>query len=228
MVLVDGYEIDATVSEQHAYENDVTAFPIERGADVTDHVRLRPVRLSLEGIVSDTPIGVLAGRRQESADRASRPSLDAFDFFKELRARREPVSIETHLGTYDDMLCESLSPSVDAATGAALRFSVSFVQAHIVRTERSTVRVSIPAARAKVNLGQRKAPEAASAAPFDPRTHIKANAAEIDKLNKAATAAGPQSLRAVPTTGGTALIDQTAFEPGGMSRSGVRRVPWGA
>lgn len=47
--------IDATVSETHAYVNQVTDHPVERGANITDHVRPEPRRLSLVGFISNAP-----------------------------------------------------------------------------------------------------------------------------------------------------------------------------
>lgn len=47
---------DLVVSETHESTVTVTKHPVEKGADVTDHVRIEPKTLSLEVFVTNTPI----------------------------------------------------------------------------------------------------------------------------------------------------------------------------
>ena len=47
--------IDATVSEGHKREAEVTSHPVEVGSDVTDNIRPKPRSLSLSGIISTAP-----------------------------------------------------------------------------------------------------------------------------------------------------------------------------
>lgn len=49
---------DAMVAEVHETTATVTSHPVERGANVGDHVRAQPRRLQLEAFVSDEPIDV--------------------------------------------------------------------------------------------------------------------------------------------------------------------------
>src|SRR5574342_5520 len=105
MVRIDDYLIDVTVAEEHELPAEVTAHPVEDGADITDHVRLTPISVTLEGIVSDTPIGRLAEQRAPDG----RPSDDAYAFLKLVRSRREPVTIETSLETFTNMILQHLS-----------------------------------------------------------------------------------------------------------------------
>lgn len=55
--------IDATVSRTHVFANTVTDHPVERGANITDHVRPDPVRLNIVGVVSNAPIFLPANDR---------------------------------------------------------------------------------------------------------------------------------------------------------------------
>lgn len=158
-ILIDGFEIDAAVNEEHAFESDVTAHPVESGADVTDHVRARPISVTIEGVVSDTPFSDLAHRRGDSGP----PSDDALARLLLLREEREPVTIRTSLREYENMVLESLSIPRSGTTGAALRFSASFREIRLVTSERTTVHVDLPRAKKKVNLGTKPAPESATA-----------------------------------------------------------------
>jgi hypothetical protein len=49
-------EIDATTNEQHDATNTVTDHPVEKGANIADHVRPDPDVLSVTGTISNTPI----------------------------------------------------------------------------------------------------------------------------------------------------------------------------
>lgn len=172
---IDGYELDVAVSEDHSFEADVTEHPVEIGADVSDHVRARPVTVTIEGIVSDTPIGGIADRRGDrladvgvitvSASAAGpgplqfKPSDDMLAWFDAMRERREPVEIRTSLRTYENMMLRSLSIPRSATNGDALRFTATFVQIIIVENERTLVRVSVPRASNKTNKGNQTSPE---------------------------------------------------------------------
>lgn len=48
-------QVDAFVREQHSLENTVTEYAVERGSNVSDHVRPNPIKLSLEGVISNAP-----------------------------------------------------------------------------------------------------------------------------------------------------------------------------
>src|SRR6266702_3660671 len=48
--------LDAAVNENHTVAADITRHQVEKGSDVTDHIRPLPRRLSVEGIVTNTPI----------------------------------------------------------------------------------------------------------------------------------------------------------------------------
>lgn len=49
-------ELDVDTQESHELVSDITEHPVEEGADVTDHVRPRLRRVTIEGFVSDTPL----------------------------------------------------------------------------------------------------------------------------------------------------------------------------
>lgn len=64
---------DAVTSEDPTFEADVTEVPVEEGKEVTDHIQLKNPRLTLQGVVSQTPldlqvtIGNLVGGSVEAA-----------------------------------------------------------------------------------------------------------------------------------------------------------------
>jgi len=48
---------DAVLHEGHDISSEVTVHPVESGINVADHVRPNPIHISIQGIISDTPIG---------------------------------------------------------------------------------------------------------------------------------------------------------------------------
>jgi hypothetical protein len=53
---INGIWIDCSVRESHSLQGTCTKHNVEEGADVTDHVRVMPDSLQLEGIVTNTPL----------------------------------------------------------------------------------------------------------------------------------------------------------------------------
>lgn len=51
------FQFDAVINEQHTREASVTAFPVEGGQVVTDHIIVSPAEITVQGIVTDSPIG---------------------------------------------------------------------------------------------------------------------------------------------------------------------------
>lgn len=157
MIRINGYPIDLALTEDHSFESAVTEYPVESGADISDNIRNKPLEITLEGIVSDTPIGAIAldaTRRVESGQAS--PSLDAYTRLLAIREAREPVTVETSLGKFEHMALTHLGVPRDRATGKALKFTVTFRQVRIVQNTRVTVRVAVPNAGGKVNGGNRQ------------------------------------------------------------------------
>ena len=50
--------LDATLKENFDAQTEVTNHPIEDGADISDHVILKPLRLVIDGIISETPFTI--------------------------------------------------------------------------------------------------------------------------------------------------------------------------
>lgn len=149
MLLIDGFLIDAEITSDHVFENDVTDHPVEVGADITDNSRARPVLLTLEGVVSDTPLGAAAVERTG----VTLPSADALARLTGIRNAREPISIATSLQRYDNMLMQRLSITKNADTGRALRFVAEFKQVILATNERVVKRTVKPSVRVKIDRG---------------------------------------------------------------------------
>ena len=159
MIIIDGYTIDAAITESHELRAEISSHPIESGGEVVDHRRRLPRVLSIEGVVSDTPFGEIAKIRErtilESSDLPHLPSDEAYTHLKRLDSVGTPITIETSLEVYRNMVLQELTIPRNRAIGDSLRFTASFVEVLIVDTERATV--NLPRAKTKSNVGSRAA-----------------------------------------------------------------------
>ncbi len=154
MITIGGFDVDAAITEEHAFDADVTDYAVEKGSNISDNIRSRPAKVTIEGVVSDTPLTEMARTRAASGG-SGPPSQDALAHLEKIRDDREPVTIVTSLRLYENMALESLSIPRSKDTGDALRFRAVFKQIRFVTNARTTVRVATPKSRKKVNRGSK-------------------------------------------------------------------------
>ena len=146
---VAGIVIDATVSEEHLSEAELTENPVEDGVVVTDHVHLKPAQLTIQGVISDSPLGyAVIGNiqnlvRSVSAlfGRSSR-SIDAYNDLFNLQKSRQPFTVTTGLKRYKNMIMTSLSVPRTAQTGRAIHFSATMREIRIVKSKSTSSSLS--------------------------------------------------------------------------------------
>jgi hypothetical protein len=149
MVTIDGFLIDASVTEGHKYTATLTKYPVESGSPIADNVTKEPKQVTIEGIVSDTPIGnAIAARQRTQASPDTTleflPSDEALARLEAIFEAEEPVTIETSLKRYENMVLIDLDVPRDAETGDALHFTATFEQVKIITNQRTTIRVASP------------------------------------------------------------------------------------
>lgn len=130
-----GIVFDAIFEETHASELEVTDNPVETGVTVSDHAFMRPLRLSLVGGVSDTPLQQAPG--DPFASDAGR-SKRAYELLTELQRKAEPFDVQTGLKLYSNMVCERINTSQDKDTANVLFFYADLREVIIVNTETVT------------------------------------------------------------------------------------------
>lgn len=161
---IAGYEIDAVLSEDKTSDAEITDNPIESGGDTTDHMHVKPKIVTLDLMVSDTPLPELAIRR--GADVL--PSDTARQFLEGLQLDRKPVVLSKKWTradgsegskTYDNMLIQNLTESINPDTGDCYRVKATFKQATFVKNERTLVKVAVPRAKKKNDRGNKATEE---------------------------------------------------------------------
>lgn len=143
-----GIVVDATIRDNPVYNADVTRNPVEDGSKITDHVQPNPIELTIEGEISETPIGYaivgnfknLVSSIRELAGKNSR-AIDAKEDMLALYYNRIPFTVNTRLKTYDNMVFKSLEFPSDASTGGKIVFVANLTE--IVIVSRGTVQPSL-------------------------------------------------------------------------------------
>lgn len=142
--------IDATLSEEHSSEAEVTDHPIEQGADVSDHKRVKPNQIRINGVVSNTPLAFL---NFNSGDRA----VDAWGQLLFLQHEQKLLTVVTTLNTFENMAIVSLTAPRDAKRGHMLEFTA--VLREIFTAESQNVKADNAAAKPTAQ-GKRPTPPA--------------------------------------------------------------------
>lgn len=147
---------DAFLSESHEFKSEATEHSLESGSSFVDHIQNKPVTLSLDGIISNTPMtltGLTAFKSAqnwlngESNDLAEK----AFQKLEKIFQERKLIIISTSLKDYSNMVLESLC--VEKRAESVLRFKCTAKQIRIVDMNK----IDIP--KPKKNLGKQEAKE---------------------------------------------------------------------
>jgi hypothetical protein len=144
-------EVDVSISESHETECDITENPVEYGAAISDHVQVKPARLSIEGLVSDTPIKFFQGLRDLFDDNRSRKTYQELLLIQQ---NRQPIEVITGLKKYSNMILKSLVVPRTADSGRALRFNATFQEVLIVESAEISIAVSDNKFQKKVSTGK--------------------------------------------------------------------------
>jgi hypothetical protein len=129
--------LDASVNETHTKANDLTKHPVETGTDITDHIRQQPQKIEITGVISDTPLFLLAsvsapspvdGQTLGTDDRvraADKEFLRAMD-------QGSTLSVFTTLRQYANMVITQYAVTRDKDTGNILSFKMTLEEIVIV------------------------------------------------------------------------------------------------
>lgn len=147
--LFDSLSFDATVQEQHTRDAETTEHPVEDGASITDHVRIKPDRLQMEAYLSNSPLtGTATDGRAEG-------------LYEQLRLLQESatlLTVLTTLRTYESMVIESLGVPRSAKEAGAVHLNITLKQIRLVQNKTSIVTITKePIAKNKVGGGKQAA-----------------------------------------------------------------------
>ena len=93
-------ELDAAIDETHERSAEVSKHPVEEGADVSDHVKVSPRRLTINGIITASP---LDGTPDESREE------EAWEILNRILEAGDTLTVSTTLHTYENMVLTGFS-----------------------------------------------------------------------------------------------------------------------
>jgi hypothetical protein len=132
---------DAVVRESHSSELTITDNPLETGVVVSDHAFMQPLRLDIEGAVTDTWLHATDPQGRAVPDpfaSSTSRSQVAWALLQDIQAAAEPFTLQTGLRAYFNMVIVSLSVDQDKDSAAALFFRASLREVILVSTQTVT------------------------------------------------------------------------------------------
>lgn len=141
-VHIGKYLLDVSLSEDHTFESDVTDYPVESGGSVSDNIRPKPIKVSIKGVITDTPLASNINSQglnglefaelvqEEGFDNAVQflPSQLAYEFLKTVWQSQDVVQIRTSMGTFENMAMTSLEIPRSKETTGGLQFTATLQQ----------------------------------------------------------------------------------------------------
>lgn len=136
--------IDAVITRGHQFTAAVTRSEVEDGTSISDHVILDTADLTIEGVTSDTPVGLLEGITTAVenvadvfgvGDGETRSQTAAAALEEAWRTKAE-LEVVTRLRTYTNMVIASLDWPESRETGASLSFRMRLTEIRKVSLQR--------------------------------------------------------------------------------------------
>jgi len=144
--------VDATIRSSHTSNATLTVRELESGATINDHLLTKPEQLTIEGVISETPldllssligsgVGLLASEASKKAAGTGAATAvgvigglvlsqingnrasDGFKIMQDLQLNRTKFDIVTGLKNYRDMVMVSITANRSAQIGKAIQFT---------------------------------------------------------------------------------------------------------
>jgi hypothetical protein len=149
------------VKEENVHECVISEHPVERGLPVSDHIRQKSERLTVEGVITNTPIDPVLAGALPSTPGIPRLELSraeaVYQTLCDLWRTPALIPIKTSSRTYENMALVSLSTTRDEKSGDALKFTGVFQSVRLVDLKTSNVAVKTKRGGGLVSQGGKSA-----------------------------------------------------------------------
>lgn len=133
---IAGFFFDAFISVNHTKDATITSHPVQTGANLTDHIYLNPIELTMRIKMSDASASLVSSQFQSRYTR----SVSAVDVLTQLWKNRIPFQVSTRTDIYQNMVIESITINDDYQTLYGLDCTVNLRE--ILMSSVATVKVS--------------------------------------------------------------------------------------
>lgn len=137
LILEDGtiVRFDCELDVGHEWPVEVTEYPVEDGATISDHIVNKNASFSVTGIFSNTRL-----RKPDAKGNATvtgPTQKEAYDLMQKIKDDKKVFSLLTPLGTYSNIVISNMGMPRD--TGDALKVVLSLKQIRRTKTSLTTV-----------------------------------------------------------------------------------------
>ena len=132
---VTSIDFDVTMDEAHEWSNDVTTNQVEIGSPITDHIQPQPDRLTITGMISDSPLNLETQSEISALVGADERVQTAFDFLRKMHEKRLLLVVYTKHKIYQDMALAACNIPRSAGVGQAINFTLQFTHVRVVSTQ---------------------------------------------------------------------------------------------
>lgn len=110
---------------------EVTSFPVETGADVSDHVQIKNNTFTLSGIITETPIRLMRDQLYSAGVNGARIS-QAIEYLDQIFDNRQPIVLLTEHRVFETVILTGIDYKYVAEH--AMQFDLQFEQIRLVST----------------------------------------------------------------------------------------------
>jgi len=143
--LDDAFRVDFLEAEQHAWDVAITRHPVEKGANIVDHIQPQPRRAIITGAVTDIPMNLVQFASTVNPFSESKTE-SLMNLLRELYASKKLVTLATKHQTYESMACTGISFERNTQSGSRLSYQVTFEEIQLVES------LSVPTKSASKDL----------------------------------------------------------------------------
>lgn len=133
---IAGYFFDAVLQENYSRSLTITSHPVETGANISDHAYINPVELTMLIGMSDSMTSVVDGQFSDGKSR----SQSAFQVLAALQEQRIPLKVMTQLGSFNNILVETIAVPKDYTNKYNLKATVTLKEVFVASVK--TVKIS--------------------------------------------------------------------------------------
>lgn len=123
---------------------DVTAYPVESGANVSDHVQIKNNTFTLAGMITETPVRLMKDMLYSAGVNGTRIS-QAITYLDQIFDARQPIILITEHKVFENVILKGIS--YDYQSEYAMTFNLDFEQIRLV----SYAETNVIATKTKAN-----------------------------------------------------------------------------
>ncbi|HGV3499257.1 TPA: phage baseplate protein [Klebsiella michiganensis] len=110
---------------------DITSYPVESGAEVSDHVQIKNNTFKLSGIITETPVRLEKDLLYSAGVNGTRIS-QVIQYLDKIFDSRQPITLVTEHKVYENVILSGIS--YDYKSEFAMQFDLEFEQIRLVST----------------------------------------------------------------------------------------------